>query len=101
MPKPIAGESPSDYMDRMLGKVGSAERKLADDTTYQYYLKQWDAFQKRDLVDLLSKWEGVIASQEKSLELAKRLGRMDDVKELGRQIRGSRNQLEVVKGKVR
>ena len=43
-PKP--GESPSAYMDRMLGKVGSQERKLADATTYQYYLKLWDAAQR-------------------------------------------------------
>ncbi len=44
---PRSGESPSDYMDRMLGKVGSQERKLASDTTYQHYLQRWDAFQKK------------------------------------------------------
>jgi len=44
---PLPRESPSEYMDRMLGKAGSRERKLADDATYQHYLTLWDAFWRR------------------------------------------------------
>ena len=43
-PKP--GEAPSDYMDRMLGKPGSAERKLGDTGAYERYLAIWTASQE-------------------------------------------------------
>lgn len=44
--EPRKNETPSQYIDRMLGPVDSSERNLADSSTYQYYLQQWDASQK-------------------------------------------------------
>lgn len=40
---PGHGEKPSDYMDRMLGAPGSAERRLSSSEVYQHYLKILDA----------------------------------------------------------
>ena len=46
---PRPGETGRQYIDRMLGAPGSAERNLADDSTYRYYLSLWDAFQRKNL----------------------------------------------------
>lgn len=40
---PRQDEAPSEYMDRMLGKPGTPERRLASAETYQYYLRIWDS----------------------------------------------------------
>ncbi len=40
---PRQDETPSEYMDRMLGKPGTPERRLASTEIYQYYLRIWDS----------------------------------------------------------
>ena len=39
---PRPEETASEYMDRMLGKPGSAERKIGNPTAYKHYLQIWD-----------------------------------------------------------
>jgi len=46
--KPKPGETPSEYMDRMLGAIGSDQRKVGDPAAYKHYLAIWDAHQRNE-----------------------------------------------------
>ena len=43
---PIPGETASEYMDRMLGPVGSKQRKIGDPAAYKMYLRIWDSYHR-------------------------------------------------------
>ena len=68
--RPRAGETPSEYMDRMLGAPGSKARKLGDPAAYQHFLQIWDASQRsaeEAKVDDLAAGQGSPDDRQKSL----------------------------------